>query len=349
VHKCFRWSHDLVNLYYSDDQTDYPLDWVLWRPPDWEAVARFFQSREFSINESKWENRLVEPQKWRNYIRSRYKAGCIKHPEVIEIYKTKLHLAADLLRKFRANHPKKQFPVALDSGYTSPVLCDVICKELKMDYVGSLREDQKIIDPEDESKLITLKEWVQRLRSRQGDDTQTNPLQKTSYFYRGKKYIAYSRCQNVRVSKYNKKQRLVISFLKEDLSDRPNFSISNRLDWHASGILRIRRHRWPVETYHQEGKVEGLEDYQVRIDKGVQTHIALVAVAFSMLKMLVRDDAFLSKLQQRLQTESSLTLPSLRSLLGLEQFYQIVEYIFVEIQRGRSTNQIFEFFAPKSI
>lgn len=349
VHRCFRWSHDLVSLYYSDDSTDYPLDWVLWAPPDWEAVARFFQARKFTINEDKWESRHGEPQKWRNYIRSRYRAGCAKHPGVMEIYKTKLHLAADLLRRFRAAHAERQFPVALDSGYTSPVLCDVICRELRMDYVGSLREDQKIADPDAPSNMITLEEWVKRLRAQQNDGARADPLQKTSYPYRAERHTVYSRCLNVRVSKYKNKQRLVVSFMKEDLSDRPNFSISNRLDWHASGILRIRRHRWPVETYHQEGKAEGLEAYQVRRDKGVQTHIAMVAVAFSMLKMLVHDDDFLSELQQRLQTESGPTLPSLKRLMGLEQFYRIVEHIFVQLRRGQSVHQIFEFFAPKLV
>jgi hypothetical protein len=48
-------------------------------------------------------------------------------------------------------------------------------------------------------------------------------------------------------------QRLVINYRQADLSDNPTFYISNRLIWQAAGITRIRRHRWPVEVYHEEG------------------------------------------------------------------------------------------------
>jgi hypothetical protein len=48
VHKCYRWAHDLVTLHYSDDQTDYPVQFQLWEPPDWEAVATFLKEQNTS-------------------------------------------------------------------------------------------------------------------------------------------------------------------------------------------------------------------------------------------------------------------------------------------------------------
>ena len=30
----------------------------------------------FTVNKDKWDNRTQEPQKWLNYIRTRYKLGC---------------------------------------------------------------------------------------------------------------------------------------------------------------------------------------------------------------------------------------------------------------------------------
>ena len=55
------------------------------------------------------------------------------------------------------------------------------------------------------------------------------------------------------------RQRLVINHSQADLSDRPVFYISNRLSWQAPGIMRIRRHRWPVKVYHEVGRAEGLD------------------------------------------------------------------------------------------
>jgi hypothetical protein len=34
VTESYVWAHDLVTLHYSDDQTDYPLHFQLWRPVD---------------------------------------------------------------------------------------------------------------------------------------------------------------------------------------------------------------------------------------------------------------------------------------------------------------------------
>lgn len=339
VNKCFRWAHDLVTLYYSDDQTDYPVDYQLWEPPDWEVVAAFFQSKGYLINEQKWKNRYKEAQKWRNYIRSRYRSGRKKYPEVVNIYKTKLHIAEALLRKFCQEHPEWNFPVALDSGYTSAEFCEIISKDLKKDYVGALREDQTILV---KGKKMVLKDLVQSIREDNGTQRKKIKVQKTSYYYKGEKQTAYTYFANYKVSGFDKKQRLVISFLKEDLSDAPNFNITNRLDWYPSGILRIRRHRWPVETYHQEGKAEGLEKYQVRNDKAIQTYIALVVVAFSMLKCTVHDNDLLSSIQQRLQTETDSTLPFLRRLIKAEGLLNLVEYILEKINQGDKLNEIFK-------
>jgi hypothetical protein len=344
VHKCYRWAHDLVTLYYSDDQTDYPIDYQLWEPPDWEKVALFFMERGYPINQQKWDNRKREPQKWRNYIRSRYRCGRKKFPEVVDIYKTKLHLGEALLTKYCDQYPNGDFPVALDSGFTSAELCQVITQKLHKDYVGALREDQTIFV---KGEKILLKELVQAIRQDHAGAKEKFTVQKTSFYYREKKQTAYTYFANCKINGFEKKQRLVISFLKEDLSDRPNFSITNRLDWYPSGILRIRRHRWPVETYHQEGKVEGLEKYQVRNEKAIQTYIALVVVAFSMLKCTVYDDDLLSKIQQRLQTQTDGTLPFLRRLFKAEGLLNLVEYILDQIHLGKPIQQIFEPLAKR--
>ena len=68
-----------------------------------------------------------------------------------------------------------------------------------------------------------------------------------------------------------------------DLTDNPTYYISNRLRWQAKGITCIRRHRWPVEVYHQEGKAEGLDQYQMRSFSAIERHIALVAVTYAVV------------------------------------------------------------------
>ena len=38
AHKCYVWAHNLVNLHYSDDQTDYPVAFRLWEPADLDTL-----------------------------------------------------------------------------------------------------------------------------------------------------------------------------------------------------------------------------------------------------------------------------------------------------------------------
>jgi hypothetical protein len=316
----------------------------LWEPPDWEAVARFFMEKGFTVKEAKWAKRHEEPQKWRNYIRSRYGIGRKKYPQVKSIYKTKNHIAEELIRKFCKRYYQLKFPVALDTGFTSAELCEVISNELKRDYAGALREDQLLIQAGNTE--ILLKDFVSKLKQEHEQGQGKPVFRKVGYKYKGEKQEAYAYFANHRIKGFDKKQRLVISFLKKDLSDRPNFTVTNRLDWYPSGILRIRRHRWPVETYHQEGKDEGLEKYQVRNYTAIQTYIAFIVVAYSMLKCTAHDDALLSSIQQRLQTKADGTLPFLRRLMKAEGLFVLVEYILAMQSQGHSLESIFQSLAP---
>jgi len=344
VNDCYRLAHDLVTLHYSDDQTDYPVYYRLWEAPDWEAVATFFKERNIHINEDRWKNRTKEIRKWNRYMGQRYKDCWPRCPAVKEIYKSKLHIAEDLIRKFCKTHTHLDFPIALDGGFTSAHLCHIISKELKRNYVGSLSAEQCVLLKE--NKKVKLKDFLITLVTEHKDPKQKAVFRKTSFNYRGEKQVAYVYFANHRIKGFKKKQRLVISFSKKDLSDTAIFTITNRLDWYPSGILRIRRHRWPVETYHQEGKAEGLEKYQLRNYKAIQTYICFIVVAYSMLKCTVHDDDLLSSIQQRLLTESDGTLPFLRRLMKAEGLFLLVEYIATQLQQGYSFNETLKPLMP---
>ena len=74
----------------------------------------------------------------------------------------------------------------------------------------------------------------------------------------------YTYCRTHQINNYGK-VRVLISFQNHDLlSDEPKVYISNKLGWPVNSICRIYRHRWPVEPFHQEAKLEGLDKYQIR-------------------------------------------------------------------------------------
>ena len=342
--KNYCWAHDLVTLHYSDGQTDYPVYYQLWEPPDWEAVARFFMDVDYHINEQKWQQRQEEPQKWKNYIRNRYRLGRKKHPEVLQVHKTKIHIAEELLRQFCTTYPHLNYPVLLDSGFTSSEFCHTISETLQRDYVGNLRGDQTLIRAGNQP--ILLRDFVEELKVEHAEAQQKGEaiFQKVGYTYQDKKTYYYAYVANHRIKHFKKKQRLVIAFDNKELTGTPYFVITNRLNWYPSGILRLRRQRWPIETYHQEAKAEGLDKYQVRNEPAISTHIALVVVTYSMLQCAIHDDDLLSSIRQRLQMETDGTLPFLRRLMQAESLVVLVEYVFLQLHKGHSLNQVLEAF-----
>lgn len=205
-----------------------------------DAVAIHFKSIDVHINEQKWENRATNPKDWRQYMRYRYRDYNYKKPSVQEIYKSKNHIGIDLLRGFKQKYPNFHLPVALDSGFTNPMIPIAIGSEIintvpiaigmNMAYVGFLKETTRITLAGSIQKELGV--FVKELKEEHlkgGDPKKGKIFQKTSIFYKGQKKTFYTYCKNHNIKNYKRKQRLVISFRKEDLSDSPKYTICNRL------------------------------------------------------------------------------------------------------------------------
>jgi hypothetical protein len=122
-----------------------------------------------------------------------------------------------------------------------------------------------------------------------------------SIIYKGEKETSHSDCNTHRLHNFGK-QRLVINHRQAALSGAATSFISNKLNRQAAGITRIRRHRWPVEVYHEEGKAEGLDQYQVRDCEAIPQRIALVAVTYRSGHAAQHDEALLHHRQRHVQT-----------------------------------------------
>ncbi|MFB3133301.1 MAG: hypothetical protein ACE10K_12340 [Rhodothermales bacterium] len=168
--------------------------------------------------------------------------------------------------------------------------------------MGTLAADDQV---ELAAGPVTLKAFAEHLKA-EHQDRDKAVFGKITFRYKGTRETYYSYCQSHRIKTFGK-QRLVINHRKEDLSDSPSFYISNRLNWQAPGITRIRRHRWPVEVYHEEGKADGLDQYQLRDFAAIIRHIALVAVVYNLLRAAQQDKALLQRLQG--QVPSSMAQP----------------------------------------
>lgn len=135
---------------------------------------------------------------------------------------------------------------------------------LKLPYVDTLAETDRVVFKTEE---LTLKAFAEQLKERhlQAVQHRTPPIvfKPIIISYKGAQEHYYSYCHAHNIHGFGK-QRLIINHRQADLSDNPISLSRNRLIWQAPGITRIRRHRWPVEGYREEGKAEGLDQYQLR-------------------------------------------------------------------------------------
>jgi len=335
------WAHDLVTVHYSDDDTDYPVLFQLWEPVDLAKLEAGIRAAGIPLKASKEALKESDPQKWRGYLLGVWRRRQKSHTELQELYDSKLIIVEKLLQQWVEAHPGEERPVTFDNWFTQPAFCRYLDETLKLPYVGTLAETDKA---NLKNGQIALKDFADRLKSQhlQALQDKTEPVfRKIGIAYKGERETYYSYCNTHHLHNFGK-QRLVINYRQADLSDNPIFLISNRLYWNSPGITRIRRHRWPVEVYHEEGKAEGLDQYQLRSFGAIQRHVALVAVVYSILRAAQHDLALQEKLQRQLQIKLEGHPAAWRRASQAQSLWCLALFISTGLTQGHSLQQILD-------
>lgn len=336
--ECYSWAHNLVTLHYSDEVTDYPVEFELWRPADLEKIEAGLGTAQIELKASKQVLKQSAPAKWRQYLLGVWRRHQ-KKPAVAALYDSKLRIAERLLTHWVAAHPTLSLPVTFDSWYTEPGFCHYLDHQLHLAYVGTLKEDALVQLKTGETKVS---EFAQRLKDEPNQGIaakQSAVFRPITIPYKGGKEHYYSYCATHRLTHFGK-VRLVINHRQADLSDKPVFYITNQLHWQATGITRIRRHRWPVEVYHEEGKADGLDQYQVRDFTAIQRHIALVAVVYCLLRTAQHDLALQHKLQRELKFELEGSAPFWRRVTQAQSLWSLALFISSGLTQGHSLHSL---------
>ena len=339
VHNCYVWSHNLVSLHYSDNQTDYPINFQLWEPADLEKLEKGLPKAGVKLRASKFALKTTSPLKWRQYLLGVWRRKQ-NNPEVASLYQSKLLIGQELLQQWVKIHPELKLPVTFDGWYTQPAFCRFLNDTLKLPYVGTLGKTNKVILQTGKKSLETFakqlrKEHLEMIKS----DPEGGLFQPITFRYKGNSETYYSYCRTHRIATFGK-QRLVINYRRVDLTDTPTFFISNRRRWQAKGITRIRRHRWPVEVYYEEGKAEGLDQYQMRDFEGIYRHVALVAVVYSLLRAAQHDTVLRYSLQRQLRIVLEGSNPFWRKVTQADNLWQLALAISSGLLEGKSLTVI---------
>jgi hypothetical protein len=331
------WAHNLVTLHYSDDQTDYPVLFELWRPADLETIEQGLRAANIKLKASKQELKSRDPHKWRQYLLGVWRRHQ-KKPAVAALYESKLRIAERQCHQWVAMFPDMKLPVTFDSWYTQPGFCHFL-DQLELPYVGTLTDDAEITLQTGRERLTG---FAARLKAEHLVATKAGQrpvFQRTTIQFKGTTETYYTYCRTHWIHNFGK-VRLVISYRQADLADNPALYITNRLPWQAAGIIRIRRHRWPVEVYHEEGKAEGLDQYQLRDFEAIERHVALVAVVYSLLRAAQQDIDLQQTLQRELKLELEGSVPFWRRATQAHSLWSLALFISAGLAQGHTLQQV---------
>lgn len=333
------WAHNLVTLHYSDDDTDYPALFQLWKPVELEKLEEGLRAAQVPLKASKEPLKESAPRKWRGYLLGVWQRQQKKRPELRELYDSKLIMVQNLLQQWVTEYPELNLPVTFDNWFTQPAFCRFLDQTLKLSYVGTLADTDKV---NLKTGQETLGDFAARLKQEHLATLQHGgkPISRQITIpFKGDHETYYSYCNTHHIHNFGK-QRLVINYRQADLSDNPTFFISNRLDWQAAGITRIRRHRWPVEVYHEEGKAEGLDQYQLRDFSAIQRHVALVAVVYSLLRAAQHDPNLRDQLQRQLKVKLDGSPASWRRATQAQSLWCLALFISAGLTQGQTPHEV---------
>jgi hypothetical protein len=273
-------AHNPVTSFYVSGPVRFPLDLRLYRRYEeltqWEAtVAKHFPDLE-----------IPTEKKARNRLHKQVDPVLLQDPEFRarhEQFRTKIALAIDLVEE--AIGRKVPFGVVLfDAWYLAEDLVRVLARRRKA-WISLLKTNRLL-----ETASFHLRDangWTLKLPGPHLAVEELVPLIPANAY----RPIAVSKdtywcfTLTVRIPGLGK-VRIVVSFEHESLTGRSVVLVTNRLDWSAAKIIRLYLHRWPTETFYQDGKGHlGFNEYRMRSAEAIGKHWCLVFVAYSLLHL----------------------------------------------------------------
>ena len=97
-----------------------------------------------------------------------------------------------------------------------------------------------------------------------------------------------------------------------------------------------------MEVYHEEGKAEGLDQYQLRSFQAIQRHVALVAVVYSLLRAAQHDPSLRRQLQRQLKVKFEGNPAAWRQASQAQALWCLALLISTGLTQGQSLQQIMQ-------
>lgn len=204
VSESYVWAHNLVTLHYSDEDTDYPVLFQMWRPVKLEQLEQGLLAAEIPLKEAKQSLKLEAPHKWREYLLGVWRRRQKQHPELAALYDSKLHIGEQLLQRWGEAHPDLKLPVAFDNWYTQPAFCCYLDQTLQWPYVGALADNDVLVLKRGKKPVAQFAADLKEEHLEAVAHGKPGVFQRISIHYKGTKERYYSYCETHRVKDFGR-------------------------------------------------------------------------------------------------------------------------------------------------
>ena len=95
-----------------------------------------------------------------------------------------------------------------------------------------------------------------------------------------------------------------------------------------------------MEVYHEEGKAEGLDQYQLRDFEAIGRHVALVATVYSLLRAAQHDPVLRQRLQRELKQQLEGSAGFWCRVSQAQSLWSLALFISAGLAQGQSLRQV---------
>lgn len=167
--------------------------------------------------------------------------------------------------------------------------------------------------------------------------------QYTATLRNGETRTAWIFSKVVRLKKYGK-LRLFIIHDEEDLSDAPQYLVTNALHWEGTRAIQTWSYRWTSEIFHEFVKqCTGFEAAQVRKEEAVKRHFRLSCIAQSILQR-VRTEVSTS--EKFAFAAGNATCGQRLKAIAREVFLAVLTFARQLFEEGKSCQHVLEVLMP---
>jgi hypothetical protein len=147
----------------------------------------------------------------------------------------------------------------------------------------------------------------------------------------------------VRLKRYGK-LRVFLVHDKEDLSDTPQYLVTNAVHWEGTKAIQTWSYRWTSEVFHEFGKQStGFESAQVRKEEAVTRHFRLSCVAQSILQRVIPEASTSEKFAF---ADGHITCGQRLKAIAREVFRSVLSFVKHLFEEGKSCQHVLEVLMP---